>query len=273
MKRIYSGEYYTRVREFFELPKLLESGEGTPFSAPREVLQTIITQIAKENSGIWLDVGGGLGAFANLVRQMKPGWAVRLNESNPLSVRIAREQLGLEVVTEDAAALLLRDERFDVISSVAVLEHIPNPVSFLTGYTKLLKPGGWLITVVPQFTRLNSFVSQASSANVVPPYHVSLFSESTLRRLMLRVPGLELVRMEQAGPAAFDLLDHVQFGDHWDVEFPSVEHPVPHSLQIRKYHQDQKNALQALSSVREQLEPYFADHDGRLYLIAYCQCF
>lgn len=271
MNRLYAGEYYTRIREYFELPRLLASGEGTPFSAPKEVLQAIITQTAKAKSGIWLDVGGGLGAFANLVRQMKPCWAVRLNESNPLSVRIARDQLGLDVVTEDAAELLRRGERFDVISSVAVLEHIPHPVSFLAGYTKLLKPGGRLITVIPQFTLLNSFVSQASSANVVPPYHVSLFNRAALQRTLSRVPGLEIVGIEEAGPAAFDLLDHVQFGDHWDIEFPSAAHPAPRSDQIREYDQEQKNALQALGSIREQLEPYFANHDGKLFLIAHCQ--
>lgn len=271
MARLYAGEYYTRVRELLELPLLEASGEGTPFSAPRDVLEEIIARTATTRSGAWLDVGGGLGAFARLVRERRPTWNVRLNESNPFSIRIARERLGLDVVTGDPDELLRRGERFDVISSVAVAEHIPHPVEFLSGYARLLRPGGWLVTVVPQFTPLNGFVSRSSSPNAVPPYHVSLFSEQTLRRMLARVPGVALVGIEQTGPAAFDLTQHVQTGDHWDVEFPTRERPEPRSIRIHEYEEDQRRALEALDSIKDRLGEYFADHDGRLYLIAYCR--
>jgi ABC-type polysaccharide/polyol phosphate transport system ATPase subunit/SAM-dependent methyltransferase len=271
MARLYAGEYYTRIRELLELPLLEARGEGTPFSAPREVLEGIVARTAAARSGAWLDVGGGLGAFAQLVRQLRPGWRVKLNESNPFSVRVARERLGLDVVTGDLDALLRQDERFDVISSVAVAEHIPHPAAFLSGYARLLRPHGWLVTVVPQFTPLNGFVSRSSSPNAVPPYHVSLFNEVTLRRMLTRLPGLELVGIEQAGPAAFDLTQHVQTGDHWDVEFPTPESPEPRSIRIHEYEEDQRRALEALDSIKDRLGEYFADHDGRLYLIAYCR--
>jgi ABC-type polysaccharide/polyol phosphate transport system ATPase subunit/SAM-dependent methyltransferase len=271
MERLYAGEYYTRVRELFELPLVETGGMGTPFSAPREVLEGMIERTARARAGAWLDVGGGLGVFASVVQKNRPGWTVKLNEANPSSARLARDRLGLEVVTGTARELLEQGERFDVISSVAVLEHIPHPAEFLSGYAKLLRPGGWLVTVVPQFTPLNSFVSRSSSPNAVPPYHLSLFNADTLGRLLSRVEGIELVGIEQAGPAAFDLIQHVDFGEDWDVEFPTTEHPAPRSVLIRPYDEEKQRVIGVLGSMKGQFDEYFASRDGRLNLIAYCR--
>ncbi len=160
MTKLYAGEYYSRVRELFERPLLEKGGANTPFSAPRDILEAAIRRASNERTtGTWLDVGGGLGAFAHLIRKIRPRWKVKLNEFNSQSIAIARELFDFEVVTGDLSELLRQDERFDVISSVAVLEHIPLPLNFLTGYAALLKPGGWLVTVLPHFSPLNAFVS------------------------------------------------------------------------------------------------------------------
>ncbi|WP_186418063.1 ATP-binding cassette domain-containing protein [Bosea sp. CS1GBMeth4] len=272
LKKLYAGAYYTRTRELFELPLLKEGGVGTPFSAPLEVLREIVDRAtAGLQRGAWLDVGGGLGAFANLIQEMRPDWKVTLNELNPQSIEIARSLFNFDVVNDDPAKLLAAGERFDVVSSVAVLEHIPEPYEFLTSYARLVRPGGWLVTVVPHFSELNATLSQGSSANVVPPYHVSLFNERALKGLMSRVPDIELVSVEQFGPAAFDLIHHPDTGDYWDITIPSASNPVPRSIMLEPYEHEKAVTLNALQKTAPLLSEFFAKHDGRLYLAAFCR--
>lgn len=272
IRQLYSGQYYSRVRELFERPLLEKGGMGTPFSAPREVLEEIVRRVAGgQEAGNWLEVGGGLGAFAHLIQSLRPHWCVSLNEFNPQSIAIARELFDFEIVTSDPADLLRECRSFDVVSSVAVLEHIPHPLDFLKSYAPLVKTGGWLVTVIPHFSPLNGFVSRGSSPNVVPPYHVSLFNENALRRLLVRVEGMEIIAVEQAGPAAFQLIHHVDSGDHWDVEIPTPQRPEPRSVRTTPYDPQLAEVLNVLGKADSHLGDYFADRDGRLYLIAYCR--
>jgi hypothetical protein len=133
----------------------------------------------------------------------------------------------------------------------------------------ILKPGGCLVNVVPHFTRLNALVSQGSSANVVPPYHVSLFSEVSLSALLSRIDGSRDVLVQQYGGPSFQIFDHVPFGDHWDISIPTTEEPVPQSIQIKPYTPSENKALNALSGLEKELAEYFADADGRLFLVSY----
>jgi lipopolysaccharide transport system ATP-binding protein len=272
LTKLYSSAYYSRIRELFERPLLERGGTGTPFSAPREVLQAVVQRTTRDRmAGAWLDVGGGLGAFAHLIRTLRPNWEVKLNEFNPQSIAIARELFDFEVVTGNPEELLREGRCFDVVSSVAVLEHIPLPLDFLRSYARLVKPGGWLVTVVPHFSPMNGFVSHGASANAVPPYHVSLFNENALRRLLGRVEGLETVAVEQAGAATFELIHHVDFGDYWDIEIPTPEHPEPRSVRLAPYDEQTARLLDVLSKADKEMGNYFAERDGRLYLIAYCR--
>ena len=100
LNALYKGKYYTNVRRFFELPLLKEGGAGTPFSAPADAMQYMIDRATgNRKTGKWLDVGGGLGAFANLVKSQRPGWDVQLNELNQISTEIARELFDFKVVS------------------------------------------------------------------------------------------------------------------------------------------------------------------------------
>lgn len=272
LNQLYDGEYYSRIRTYFERPLAENGGESTPFSAPKEALIEVIKRATLgKKHGTWLDVGGGIGTFCQLITRYKPEWTIKLNELNTQSIKIAKELFDLEVVTDSAAKLLEKGESFDVVSSVAVMEHIPDPSAFINDYVKIVKSGGLLITVVPHFTPLNAAVSHGSSPNVIPPFHTSLFNERALRAFFERIPDLELISIEQAGDAAFSLIHHVDYGDHWDVSIPTAEHPIPQSLQTTSYSALDANALNSLASADHVLKDYFAEKDGRINLIAYCR--
>ena len=95
-------------------------------AAPLELLEELIAcATARRETGDWLDVGGGLGTVADLVRRRRPGWAVTLNEFNPRSLELARRNLRPRRRQQRCSANFAMPRRFDVISAISVLEHVP----------------------------------------------------------------------------------------------------------------------------------------------------
>ena len=269
LKKLYAGSYYTNFREFYEARHLREVGGYSMTAAPLELLEKMIDSATRGRAaGEWLDVGGGLGTVADLVRRRHPKWAVTLNEFNPRSLQLAREIYGLDTVDNDAHQLRNMERRFDVISAVSVLEHIPEPFSFLRSYAELLKSDGILVLIVPQFTRLNAAVSKAASANAAPPFHVSLFEEHCLRVILERIGVFKCLDMSQYGPPAFSLLHHYDTSEYWDIAIPSLQEPVPKGLQVKEYPTEIALGLNALAQAEPAVKDHFAETDGRLYLMA-----
>ncbi len=106
LKKLYAGAYYTNFREFYEARHLRETGGYSMTAAPVELLEEMIESAAGgREAGDWLDVGGGLGTVADLVRRRCPKWHVTLNEYNPRSCELARDIYGLDVVSNNACQL------------------------------------------------------------------------------------------------------------------------------------------------------------------------
>jgi len=70
-------------------------------------------------------------------------------EFNLNDARFVREELGFEVYTEPIEKTPLPEAHFDVITAYDVLEHVDDPVSFLTALRKYLKPEGHICIQVP----------------------------------------------------------------------------------------------------------------------------
>jgi 2-polyprenyl-3-methyl-5-hydroxy-6-metoxy-1,4-benzoquinol methylase len=268
LRKLYSGSYYSLTRELYELPRLLQKGNATAYTAPAELLVDIIKKCVRERAdGTWLDVGGGLGAFARLISKSNPGWTVSLNEMNPRSAEIARKTFNLTVDPSDPSAIAASGQLFDVISAVAVLEHIVDPLTFIKDYARLLKPGGLLVVVVPHFTPLSANVAKASSPMVAPPFHASLFNKNNIKTLFERSEEFNAIAVDDFGPAAFTLIQHVDYSEYWDISMPTPEKPEPTSLMVRPYPLELATVINELAKADSIIgTDFFSEVDGRLYL-------
>ncbi|MGZ0015675.1 class I SAM-dependent methyltransferase [Yeosuana sp. AK3] len=76
-------------------------------------------------------------------------------------------------------------ERFDVVCSYQVLEHISDVKSFLEAKIECLKKGGKLIISVPNN---DSFIKHADNCLNMPPHHMGLWNEQSLRSLEALFP-------------------------------------------------------------------------------------
>ena len=166
------------------------------------------------------------------------------------------------------AALFRSGRRFDVLSAIAVLEHVPEPAKFIEAYAKLLNPRGLFVVLVPHFTRLSGLVSQASSPTAAPPFHVNLFNKESLSTLLNRSRLFETIEIFDHGVPAFSLMHHIDFADHFDITIPTLEDSEPRTVMLTPYDEAMGQRIAALAEADKTLNSYFAETDGGINLIA-----
>jgi SAM-dependent methyltransferase len=131
--------------------------------------------------GRLLDIGCFHGEF---MEHMRAGYAWEV-AGVEFSTR-PPNHYGLDIFYGDIANAPYPDASFDVITLWAVLEHVYDPNRMLAQAHRLLKPGGVVIILVPNF---NSIQARFMCQDDVPR-HLTMFTRKTLGR-MLRNNALE----------------------------------------------------------------------------------
>jgi 2-polyprenyl-3-methyl-5-hydroxy-6-metoxy-1,4-benzoquinol methylase len=129
-----------------------------------------------------LDLGCGDGAYVYRMAQRARSVvgidadfdAIRLanDQLKKHGVLNARcEQMPLSRVSRDALSVA---EGFDVIYSMDVIEHLPDPTELLTAASALVRPGGTIVIGTPLYIR----------DELVSPYHVKEFTREEISTLV-----------------------------------------------------------------------------------------
>lgn len=120
--------------------------------------------------GVALDVGSGPGTVtASLARVAGvDGLALGVDISEPMLARAVDAQAGPNVgfLRADAQQLPFRDATFDAVTSLAVLQLIPNPSATLSEIVRVLKPGGRVAIMVPTAGRGGEFLKWLPNGGV-----------------------------------------------------------------------------------------------------------
>lgn len=107
-----------------------------------------------KDKGCWLDCGSGSG---HLFRKMKSEGDIDVInyfgiERMENSVSLAN-RYGLHVILGDLnTGLPFRDDKFDCIAALSVLEHLTHGCRFLSEAFRVLKPGGHLVLITPNLS-------------------------------------------------------------------------------------------------------------------------
>jgi len=107
-----------------------------------------------------LDVGCGTGALLNELRE-KADYVVGVDISSE-ALDFCRLQGHENLVKADGASLPFKDEEFDIITAIGVIEHISDDKRFLSELQRVLKKHGRLILLTSSFPFL---WTQADVAN------------------------------------------------------------------------------------------------------------
>lgn len=100
--------------------------------------------------------------------------------------------LGFAVHNQMFLKVDFADMRFDVIVSRQVIEHVLDPVEFLSAATALLRPGGCIMLETPCSSHFKARRAGKDWRYLWPPWHLNLFNEKSFAALFYRC-GLEPV--------------------------------------------------------------------------------
>jgi SAM-dependent methyltransferase len=136
--------------------------------------------------GRYLDVGCGSGAGIGVARAL--GWRVAGIEPDAAAADKARRFTD-ELYVCDALAAPVAPGRFDVVTALHVLEHVPDPAGLVRRMLEWLAPGGLLVIEVPNAGGLGAALFGRAWSGLELPRHLSHFTPATLRRAIERAGG------------------------------------------------------------------------------------
>jgi len=162
----------------------------------------------------WLDFGCGAGGLLKYLRD--------LGELTCGGIQVPLHPVGHDVGSyserlknDDNFDILSCDQldrdcpgRFDIISCIEVIEHIPSPRPIIELLARSLKPGGLLILTTGNLDCPLAKLQGIHFSYCMPEIHVSLFNPSLLSRLYQEV-GLTPILMRHDGTIKFRFLKNL----------------------------------------------------------------
>lgn len=137
-----------------------------------------------------LDVGCGDGAFLDLAREAGMGTAgIELNRKAAEACQSKGHHVSMIPLAELAKDS--RGPRYDLVTLFQVLEHVPDPVSFLRDASSLLRPGGYVSVAVPNDRGIYRICPL--EPHEWPPHHITRWRQKDLRQAGSRC-GLRVVK-------------------------------------------------------------------------------
>lgn len=153
-------------------------------------------------TGKILDIGAGYGFFLEIARQR--GWEVYGVELTDEAVDYCKSK-GITMYKGELHEVNLEPEKFDVIISIEVIEHINNPNEYLKEAHKLLRKGGEFYVTTPNFDSLLRYRLKEKYNVIEYPNHLCYYTRKTLRKLFetnnfttksIRTTGISLTRLK-----------------------------------------------------------------------------
>ena len=123
---------------------------GANSSRSSSIIYWLKNQTSIPESGFLLDIGCGNGSFLREFQKTFPRWQMIGAELDDRNRQTVESIPG--VLTLHTSPLTELNQRFDLIVMVHALEHIPNPIEFLSGLKDLLTPSGRLLVEVPDLS-------------------------------------------------------------------------------------------------------------------------
>lgn len=138
-----------------------------------------------------LDAGCGAGAFLDLARDR--GLKTHGLETSPQAAELCRQK-GHAVFSGYLADYSRKypEARFDLVTAFQVIEHVPDPITFLREAAALARPGGGVVLGVPNELRIGRFCPW--DPHQWPPHHISRWRPQDLHAVGRRA-GFTVARI------------------------------------------------------------------------------
>ncbi len=143
--------------------------------------------------GELVDVGCGPGTF--LARAQSAGYSVTGIDFDREAVEQARRAVGDRVHAVSLEEFLKKtDRRYDVVTFFEVLEHMDNPLEFMSAVRRVLKDTGHIALSVPNRRRWNRWINVHDFD--CPPHHLTRWDTVSMANF-LRQCGFDIVTLRE----------------------------------------------------------------------------
>lgn len=144
-----------------------------------------------DRSHRFLQIGCGSGAWLIYFSRVF-GYDVAGVDYSATACELARKNLKMNgvagsLLNEDIFRTSLRTDSFDVVFSSGFIEHFDNPVRPVQAHYDLLKKGGRLIIIVPNFSGLNKFIIALFSRHMLKLHNLSILNLESFKALFGRL--------------------------------------------------------------------------------------
>lgn len=129
-----------------------------------------------------LDVGCALGSM--LQEAKAAGWDSVGVETSEFAAKYATEHTGCPVHAGTLQKAAFPPESFDVVTLMDVIEHVPEPSELMGEIHRILRPGGVVFIVTPNFSSFFVWLYGREAYGVWPKHHVVYFQPSTMAKLL-----------------------------------------------------------------------------------------
>jgi SAM-dependent methyltransferase len=159
----------------------------------------------------WVDVGSGTGDTLLIASEL--GFRVRGIESDSNQVEVARAR-GVETneifLDETNSKNELKDA--SLVSFLNVVEHLTDPLNFIITISSALAAGTLLAIEVPRHPSITSIIQTFSESDTyrhaVPPEHLNIFSDQSMKILMEK-SGMDILGRWLFGSDALQMVSTI----------------------------------------------------------------
>ncbi len=190
LKGRYTADYfkyeYNNEDNFFGLMKLGLKDIGMDRLKP------------ENGQGRFLDIGCATGKLLEDMRSL--GWQVQGVDLCRKSAEYGWKKRKVKIFAGTLEKAAFQSESFNIIHSSHLIEHVPDPRTFIREIKRILMPGGKAIITTPNISGFQARLFRQGWRSAIAD-HLTLFSISTLKRL-LREEGFKVLKIRTWGGLA-----------------------------------------------------------------------
>jgi SAM-dependent methyltransferase len=187
INNIYNEDYFSGGYDFGrqKLDYVLDDKIFKIF--PQFIINLLNKKLPKK--GKLLDIGCATGYLLETARDS--GWEISGIEISEYARKIAEKKLNISI-HNSLGDLKIKENYFDVITALEVIEHVTDPSRLLMEIRPYIKNGGLLVITTPNLKNSELYKSFLDWECVLPPVHLSYFSIKTITK-MLEKNGYQVI--------------------------------------------------------------------------------
>lgn len=178
---------------------------------PRAAVVAGLARQGMAQAGRLADIGAGYGLFLQEVAPLGIFRDLIGVEPDVRLAAICREH-GFRVVERWVEAIEDGEVAADVATCFEVIEHAFDPLTFLRGCVRTLRPGGLLVLTTLTIGGFDLQALWQRSRSITPPQHINFPSIDGAQRLAARA-GLDVVEIATPGELDVDIVRNVLLSD------------------------------------------------------------